>query len=105
MIDDWHGPALQVLCSTTHLSIFGGVFEVFVGDIAQVLRCSTASLVFSAEGLGRLGVDSWDDGSCQQIKCCSELSGRTDCESTGNAKSKSYQPEVEAGLCASSSRL
>eukprot|EP00435_Cladocopium_sp_Y103_P009557 s4634_g2.t1 len=45
----------KVLCSTTHLSIFGGVFEVFLGDMAQVLRCSTAFVVFSAEGLLSLG--------------------------------------------------
>eukprot|EP00435_Cladocopium_sp_Y103_P020089 s1868_g4.t2 len=49
----------KVLCSTTHLSIFGGVFEVLVGDMAQVLRCSTAFVVFSAEGLLNLFKTQW----------------------------------------------
>lgn len=49
----------KVLCSTTHLSIFGGVFEVLVGDMAQVLRCSTAFVVFSADGLLNLFKTEW----------------------------------------------
>lgn len=49
----------EIRCSTTHLSIFGGIIEVLVANLLQVLTCSTAAAVFSAEGLRNLFKSQW----------------------------------------------
>jgi len=49
----------EIWCSTTHLSIFGGIIQVLVGNLVQVLACSTAAAVFSAEGLRNLFRNQW----------------------------------------------
>jgi len=49
----------EIWCSTTHLSIFGGIIQVLVANLVQVLTCSTAAAVFSAEGLRNLFRNQW----------------------------------------------
>eukprot|EP00440_Ansanella_granifera_P011823 gb/GFBE01012841.1/.p1 GENE.gb/GFBE01012841.1/~~gb/GFBE01012841.1/.p1 ORF type:complete len:664 (+),score=137.13 gb/GFBE01012841.1/:1-1992(+) len=46
-------------CSTTHLSIFGGVLKSLVGTILKVLQCSTAPALFSAEGFAGWKSSVW----------------------------------------------
>ncbi|CAE7204363.1 gefF [Symbiodinium natans] len=45
----------ELLCQTSHLTVFGAVLETFL----HVLRCSTAAQVFSAEGLQNLSKGTW----------------------------------------------
>ena len=44
-----------LLCQTTHLTLFGAVLDAFL----RVVRCSTASQVFSLEGFQNLGRGAW----------------------------------------------
>ena len=62
----------QIICRTSHLSIFGGVLGFVLGNIASVLKCSTASQIFSAEGVAKLGQHEWLSHSASVVVfvCC-----------------------------------
>ena len=51
--DGPNGP--EVVCQTTHLTLFGAVLDTLI----RVVRCSTASQVFSAQGFENLGKGKW----------------------------------------------
>ncbi|CAE7237630.1 unnamed protein product, partial [Symbiodinium pilosum] len=51
--DGINGP--ELLCQTTHLTLFGALLDTLV----KVVRCSTASEVFSAKGFENLGKGNW----------------------------------------------
>ena len=57
----------QVICRTSHLSIFGGVLGFVFGNIVSVLKCSTASQIFSAEGVAKLGQHQWLSHSASML--------------------------------------
>ncbi|CAE7773231.1 rngB, partial [Symbiodinium sp. CCMP2456] len=45
----------ELICQTSHLTVFGAVLDVLL----QVIRCSTASQVLSAEGFANFGKGTW----------------------------------------------
>eukprot|EP00435_Cladocopium_sp_Y103_P046814 s3310_g13.t1 len=46
-------------CSTTHLSMFGGVIEVMLRNVLLALTCSTVGSLFSDEAVRKLGKIEW----------------------------------------------
>ncbi|CAE7025665.1 HERC2 [Symbiodinium natans] len=49
----------QVICRTSHLSIFGGILEFILADVAKVLKCSSAGDLLSAQGVSKLAELQW----------------------------------------------
>ena len=64
-IDKWSDDGIRTLssnhtleCSTSHLSIFAGVKDVFLRNIVLALSCSTISTLLSARAFEKLGKNS-----------------------------------------------